>query len=79
MAKHLVTKTFRDKETSQLVVTGSFFETDDKKRLDDMIKKGFLKSEEKPAPVKKESTETEKITTKPTEGKKKPARKKSGE
>lgn len=53
MVKHLVEKTFRDKKTSQLVLAGSFFESDDKKRLDEMYKQGFLKEEE---PVKKATT-----------------------
>lgn len=68
--KHEVITTFRDKETSQLVLAGSFFETDDKKRLDEMFKRGILKSEE--------TTAVEKEETKPKSSKKATA-KKSGE
>jgi len=53
MVKHLVLKNFRDKNTSRLVLAGSFFESDDKKRLDEMYKQGFLQEDE---PVKKATT-----------------------
>lgn len=77
--KHEVLKTFRDKETGQLILAGSFFVTDDKKRLDDLFKRELLKSEPK-AKVKNETIEqavkqdvVEKAVRKTT------TRKKSGE
>lgn len=56
MAKYLVEKAFVDKETSQFVAAGSFFETDDKKRLKVAFDGGFLKEVEEKEPVKKANT-----------------------
>lgn len=53
--KHEVLKTFRDKETGQIILAGSFFDTDDKKRLEDMFSRGLLKQEIK-EPDKKVNT-----------------------
>lgn len=79
MPNFIVVKAFRDKEADlKLFESGSNYVSDDKKRIDYLVKEGFLKSEEEPTTVKKESIENEKVTTKP-EGKKKATRKKSGE
>lgn len=71
MDKHLVNKTFRDKETGQIVLAGSYFSTDDEKRLDDLFERGLLKSDKKNSTVKVEETKKPKS--------KKPVQKKSGD
>ena len=52
--KHEVLTTFRDKETGQLILSGSFFNTNDEKRLEDLIERGLVKSNEKASTVKKQ-------------------------
>lgn len=58
--KHEVLTTFRDKETGQLILAGSFFETDDLKRSKDLIERGLVKSNEKASTVKTEIVKEEK-------------------
>lgn len=45
--KYEVIKEFKDKETNDIFIVGSFFETEKKTRANDLIKAGFLKGEEK--------------------------------
>lgn len=56
MGKHEVLKKFRDKETGQVHLAGSFYEGNDNKRLEDMFNRGFLKENEVKEPVKKVTT-----------------------
>lgn len=47
--KHEVLKEFKDKETGQLYLVGSHYESSEKKRIDELVKLGFLKGD-KPKP-----------------------------
>lgn len=58
--KHSVIKTFRDKQTGELILPGSTFETDDSERSKDLIERGLVKSNEKTSTVKKEEVKEEK-------------------
>jgi len=51
--KYEVLKTFRDKKTGQIILAGSFFHTDDKKRLKEMFERELLVHEEIKEPSKK--------------------------
>lgn len=46
--KYKVIRTFRDKKTMKLYIQGSEYETKDKKRAEELIKKGFIKEMKKP-------------------------------
>lgn len=58
--KHSVIKTFRDKFTSELILRGSTFETDDSERTKDLIERGLVKSDEKASTVNKEEVKENK-------------------
>lgn len=46
--KYEVIKEFKDKETNDILIVGSFYETDKKQRANELIKAGFVKGDEKP-------------------------------
>lgn len=71
--KFKVLKRFLDKENRQLILPGSSFESDDKKRLTGMFDRGLLEGE-LPKEVEKKETVQPKQTEQP-----KPSRKKRGE
>lgn len=45
--RYEVTREFKDKETNDIFVVGSFYETEKKQRANELIKSGFLKGDEK--------------------------------
>lgn len=45
--KYEVIKEFKEKETNDIYVVGSSYETEKKQRANELIKAGFLKGEEK--------------------------------
>ncbi|MGC6586542.1 hypothetical protein ACPV3A_16440 [Paenibacillus sp. Dod16] len=46
--KYEVIKEFKDKETNDILIVGSSYETEKKQRANELIKAGFLKGDEKP-------------------------------
>ncbi|MBY0011494.1 hypothetical protein [Paenibacillus typhae] len=56
-----VIKQFRDKETGRLMLPGQTFSSDDEKRVNALVKKGFVTEDELvPKPAKKDSAVTKK-------------------
>ncbi|AGN33725.1 hypothetical protein PANG_00004 [Paenibacillus phage PG1] len=45
--RYEVIKEFKDKETNDILIVGSFYETEKKQRANELIKAGFLKGDEK--------------------------------
>ena len=60
MKKYLVTSEFIDKYTRVYYPTGSTYETDDSKRVDELRKKGFIGEEIKQPTVEKSKGKTKK-------------------
>jgi len=87
MARFIVIKTFRDKETGHTIKTaGSSYVSDNEKWTEQLIKEGYLKSSDKKSstinnkPLENAVVETEVEKAIPKTTRKKPTtRKKSGE